>query len=111
MTEVTFRREEAGTAVAAELVDHPPRARCAEMIRTERGWETCRRNADGHQRHHVRGRSWQTGGPTPLLNLGHACDRECCPHPDRVQPYLGYKPNASDGTVIARRAARRAQAG
>ena len=84
----------------------PATARCAEMTRTPRGYERCRRDADGHQRHHVRGRSWQTGGLTPLLDLGHVCDGACCPWPEYVVPYLGTAPRQSEAAAAGLAGAR-----
>ena len=78
--------------------DAPDPTRCPEMTRTDRGWERCRRDeGDLGHRHHVRGRSWSTGGPTPRLDLGHVCTEPgCCRWPDQVQPYRGYTPRAGD---------------
>jgi hypothetical protein len=68
--------------------------RCPEMIRTERGYETCHLAEHGPDvRHHVRDRSWLSGGPTPCLRLGVPC-AEACAWPDRVLRYLGPAPGA-----------------
>jgi hypothetical protein len=78
--------------------DEPDPIRCSEMIRADGGgWARCRRDAGGHDRHHVRGRSWETGGNMPRLDLGHICvDEGCCRWPEQVQPYLGFSPRAGD---------------
>lgn len=79
-----------------------PPGRCPELTRTERGYERCRRDADGHTRHHVRGRAWSTGTNRPRLDLGHHCtDPACCVHPDHAVPYLGCTPKAGDRTPRA----------
>ena len=69
----------------------PARVRCAESIRTQRGYEMCHR--DEHELdtpHHVRDRSWY-GGRSPRLQLGRPCG-EACRWPDQVTPYLGGSP-------------------
>ncbi|TVZ03880.1 hypothetical protein EAS64_15665 [Trebonia kvetii] len=61
--------------------------RCAEIFRTERGWERC--HLDQHNpgiRHHVRDRSWLSSGNTPRLRLGRLCG-PACTWPDLVIPY------------------------
>jgi len=61
--------------------------RCAEIVRTERGWERC--HLDEHNagvRHHVRDRSWLSSGNTPRLRLGQTCG-PACTWPDLVIPY------------------------
>ena len=61
--------------------------RCSAVIRTERGWERCHRDAhDPDARHHVRDRSWLSMENTPRLRLGVPCGVACI-WPDLVIAY------------------------
>jgi hypothetical protein len=102
------RRAEAA-AQAREVTAQPSsaetaaeRARCADMTRTPRGWEQC--HLDEHPpgvRHHVRDRSWSTGGKTPRLQLGRPCGPDCR-WPDQVVAYFGMVPHADGGPKVSR---------
>lgn len=86
---------------ATSSLPGPAALRCTEMTRTDTSaWARCRRDDDGHQRHHVRGRAWSTGGNTPRLELGFTCAADgCCRWPQQEVPYLGAaaKGSAADG--------------
>ena len=61
--------------------------RCSALIRTDRGWERCHRDAhDPNARHHVRDRSWLSMENTPRLRLGVPCG-VACTWPDLVIAY------------------------
>ena len=72
---------------AAALGQGTSGVRCAEVIRTDRGWERCHRDVHSpSDRHHVRDRSWLSAGNTPRLRLGQPCGAACT-WPDLVIPY------------------------
>ena len=61
--------------------------RCGAVIRTDRGWERCHRDAhDPSVRHHVRDRSWLSAENTPRPRFGQPCG-PACTWPDLVIRY------------------------
>jgi hypothetical protein len=86
---------------ALDQLEQPPRLRCPEITRTDRGFERCHRDEHGTDtRHHVRDRSWYSG-QFPRLRPGQPCDDECS-WPDLITPYLGGLPKASNAREGAR---------
>jgi hypothetical protein len=88
------------TSSAAEAAPVP--ARCAEIVRTNRGYERCHRNEhDPGTSHHVRDRGWSTGKNTPRLKLGQPCGKACT-WPEQVAAYWGGAPKQSGAAMHER---------
>ena len=85
------------TSSAAEVAPVP--VRCAEILRTNRGYERCHRNEhDPGSSHHVRDRGWYSGENTPRLMLGQPCGKACT-WPEQVATYWGGPPK-QPGTAM-----------
>jgi hypothetical protein len=67
------------TALDGLLAADATTGRCPESVRSDRGYSRCHLPDNGHQLHHVTGRSWtgRQGNGTIRLRFTSECDPGC----------------------------------